>query len=47
MLISKEKIKRHYIHSLFILFFMIGFGFIPAVEPVTQFGMRVLFMDGQ
>lgn len=42
MLISKEKIKRHYIHSLFILFFMIGFGFIPAVEPVTQFGMRVL-----
>ena len=42
MLVSKEKTKRHYIHSFLILAIMIGVGLIPAVEPVTQFGMQVL-----
>ena len=42
MLIDQKKVTQHYIHSVIILFFMIGFGFIPAIAPVTQFGMHVL-----
>lgn len=38
---SVEK-KKLYIHYIAIFLLMFGFGCIPAIEPVTQYGMRVL-----
>lgn len=31
-----------YVHVLITLLFMFGFGYLPAVEPITPLGMKML-----
>ena len=42
MHLAKEKQKRYYLNMALILFFMFGFGFLPPVGPITEYGMHIL-----
>lgn len=39
---AKTVSKSYYIHMAIIVFFMIGFGFLPTFGPVTPMGMKIL-----
>ena len=41
MMIVKST-KKHYLDVAIILLLMFGFGFLPAIPPITHFGMQVL-----
>lgn len=37
-----ENKKRFYIDSIIIFILMMGFGYLPAIAPITELGMRIL-----
>ncbi len=37
-----QNVKKHYIHCCIIVVWMLGFGFLPPIEPITATGMRML-----
>lgn len=40
--IQKEKSIKYYFHTIICLLIMFGFGQLPAVEPLTPLGMRLI-----
>lgn len=39
---SANKKDAYWLHMIIMLLFMIGFGYLPTIEPITSIGMRVL-----
>lgn len=39
---TKVMTKKDYVHTILIIFFMFGFGFLPPFGPLTQLGMQIL-----
>lgn len=39
---KRQKVDLYWLHIVIMLTFMLGFGYIPAMEPITPTGMKIL-----